>query len=65
MADPDGTRALMKYYIVRVYRRVYDAVQRQPQLIGLVETSEGETQAFHTMEELWRILLEKTEGGPP
>ena len=46
-----GTKkATADYYVVRIYRREAN------NLNGLVETQSGARQAFHNLQELWRIL---------
>lgn len=55
-----GARTMDKktvdYYIVRIYRKEATADPQVPALTGLVETQSGARHAFHSAQELWRIL---------
>ena len=55
--------ATVNYYIVRVYRKKAAADPQASGLTGMVETQAGVQHAFHTAQELWRILQRDCEDG--
>jgi hypothetical protein len=51
--------ATVDYYVIRIYRKEQDIDPKGSMLVGLVETRAGEQRAFHNIEELWNLLVEK------
>jgi hypothetical protein len=48
----------MESYVLRVYRR------NRTRIVGLIEqTANGRRLPFHSAEELWRALVERTPAG--
>lgn len=52
-----------EYYIVRIYRRGRKLEREASELVGLVEDAHGERWAFHSLEDLVRLMTATLTSG--
>jgi hypothetical protein len=54
----------MEYYAIRIYRReVRWSGDQDAQVTGLLEDDAGHKEMFHSVEELWRLLVRSAPDG--